>query len=612
MAKKEKNSKEQPKAPPGQPELPPEVAKKLEKLKGKVDKFKDNILKKFKEYVLGIALLPPERPPTDEEKKRLPPEALKDIEKRSKNINALVVVDDSDVKKMTKFELRDKLLSIMEKTAKEIDPLLRPQVMLMSELRESCFDGKYEVLGLISMGAPIYDPKDLLAALKVAEIHKSMVLKRFDKYIVSYIAVGSLFRGDATSHDIDVALVVDDTDVKKMSRYELKDKLGAIIRSMGYEAAAMTGVKKQFHIQVFILTDFWDSIKDASPVIFTFLRDGVPLFDRGVFMPWKLLLQMGRIRPSPEAIDMHMELGERLLDRVNGKFLSILLDDVYHAAINPSQSALMLYGLPPSTPQETIKLMEEVFVKKEKLLEQKYVEMFKRIRKVYKDIEHGKIKNVTGKEVDSYLKDAREYLARIKKLFEQISKKADSRRINEFYDTAVKIMGDLLEAEEVDTKDIEKGFSTLVKKGKLPKQFLNSVKDILKLKGKKLEKQEVEKIRKESQAFLRTMIEHMQRKRGAELERAKIKVKYGEKYGEVFLLDDIAYIVNDVDSPKREVMKAKINPDGGLGKISDAKLTDLEDAISKTRIPKQVFIKEKIFEDLRKLFGKDVEVLVNY
>lgn len=612
MAKKEAKQQEEAPKQPGAPELPPEVKEKLEKLKGKLDKFKDEVLSKFKEYILGIALLPPERPPTEEEKKKLPAEEIRVIEERAKFINALVLVDDSDVKKMTQYELKDKLYKILDKTASDIDPLLKSQVMLISELRESCYDAKYEILSLISIGAPIYDPKDLLAALKVAEIHKSMVLRKFDKYIVSYIAVGSLFRGDATSHDIDVALVVDDTDVKKMNRYELKDKLGAIIRSMGYEASAITGVKKQFHIQVYILTDFWESIKDASPVIFTFLRDGVPLYDRGVFMPWKLLLQMGRIRPSPEAIDMHMELGDRLLERVNGKLLSIILDDVYYATLNPSQAALMLYGLAPPTPKETIELMEEIFVKKEKLLEKKYVDILAKIRKAYKDIEHGKVKDVSGKEVDEYLKDAKEYLTRIKKLFDQISKKAENRRTNEFYDGALKIMRDLLDSEGIKNENIEKGFSELTNKGKLPKKFLDNVKTIMQIKDSKLGKQEIEKTRKESHDFLRTLIEHMQRKRGVELERARIRVKYGDKFGEVYLLDDKAYIVNDIDVAKKEISKADVLPNGGLGSLAVSKFEELEDAISKTKVPKNVFIKERIFEDLRKLFGKDVEIMVGY
>jgi hypothetical protein len=34
--------------------------------------------------------------------------------------------------------------------------------------------------------------------------------------------------------------------------------------------------------------------------------------------------------------------------------------------------------------------------------------------------------------------------------------------------------------------------------------------------------------------------------------------------------------------------------------------------LSKIDIPPKVFIKQPIFEDLKKIFGKDVEVLVTY
>src|SRR3990167_5617158 len=253
-----------------------------------------------------------------------PPKQLSDlskevsekIEKEKNMMHVLVLIDDKDVKK--KLELRDRVTKEVDRIAKEIDENIRINCLLLVELIENCYDGKYEILEVISMSFAVYDPTDLIAAIRVAEVHKNMVLKKFEKYVVSYVAAGSLFRGEK-SNDIDVYVVVDDTDVKKMPRLELRDKLGAIIRGMGTEASMITQVKKQFHIQIYILTDFWESVKDAQPVIFTFLRDGVPLFDRGVFMPWKLLLSMGRIRPSPEAIDMNMNVGTRMIERAKFK-----------------------------------------------------------------------------------------------------------------------------------------------------------------------------------------------------------------------------------------------------------------------------------------------------
>ena len=586
---------------PSEEQIPEEMKKKFKEIKSKLDKFKKKILEKFDKYIVGIALLPPEK------------------EEDKKNINILVLVDDSDSQKMSKEELADKLTTIIEKTADEIDKNIKSKTMILSELREACFDGKYEVLQLIAMSSPVYDPKDILAALRICEIHKSMVLKKFEKYIVSYVAVGSLFRGDATSNDIDVAIVVDDTDVKRMSRAELKDKLRAIIVSMGFDAQSLTGVKKSLHVQTYILTDFWDSIKDASPVIFTFLRDGVPLYDRGVFMPWKLLLDMGRIKPSPEAIDMHMEIGEKLLERVKGKLLSIVSEDIYYAILNPSQAALMLYGIPPPTPKETVHLLNEIFVKKEKLLEKRYVDILEEIRKYYKDVEHGKIKEVPGKDVDVLMKKADEYLKRIKKLFAQIEKRTEGRTILDFHESCITITKDVLRTEEIenipDSKIIPLFKEKLVKSNKIPERFLGILKMVIKAKKdyeeKKLTKQEIEKVRKDASIFIKTLVEYIQRKRGMELERAKIRVKSGDKFGEIFLLDNIAFIVNE-DKEKKEIRKAKILEDGSLEDIQESNLEELEKNISKAKIPKKVFIKEKLFEDLKELYGKDVEILVNY
>ncbi len=576
------------------PEIPEEVKKKLEILKVKVESFKKKVLKEFSKNIIGISLLPP-----DKEKKD--------------NINVLIVIDDSNQDKIE--ELMKNINKDIPKIASEVDKNIKPQITTFYELREACFDGKTEILHLIAMSAILYD-KGLLSALKVSEIHKTMALKKFEKYIVSYVAVGSTFRGDSNPQDIDVAVVVDDTDVKKMSRVELKDKLGAIIRGMGAEASSIAGIKAQFHVQTYILTDFWDSIKDAHPVIFTFLRDGVPLYDRGVFMPWKLLLKMGRIKPSAEAIEMQMDVGEKLIQRIRYKMLSVVGEDLYYAILNPAQAALMLYGIAPPTPKETIELLDKILVKQEKLLEVKYVKILENIRKYYKEIEHGKVKEVTGKDIDDLLKNAEDYLKRIKKLFKQIEERKEKENIVEIYESCQNIIKDVLRLNNIkDIKDILSSFkSELINKGKVPEKFYNMLKNIKKIKEehKKLSSQELEKVKKDSRVFIKWMIEYIQRKRGFELERAKVRFKYGDKFGEILLLNNIAFIVDDIDAKEKKVSRAKIKDNGSLGELKSSSLEELEKHISSISIPDKVFIKEKIFENLRSLFGKDIEILVNY
>jgi uncharacterized protein (UPF0332 family)/predicted nucleotidyltransferase len=609
---KEEAAKEQPKAPaaPDVSKLPKEVQEKLKNIKEKLDKFRKKCLDKFENYIMGIALLPPPKPKEGEEK-----------EKKSKDeISVLVLVDDTEPTKMSKAELKQRLVGIIEDYAKEIDTNIKPDTVLLSEVWQSCYDGKYDLLRLIALGAPVYD-RGMLAAIKLAEIHKSMILKKFEKYIVSYVLAGSLTQGRATpKSDIDVWVVIDDTDVKKMTRAELKDKLRAIIVGMGIEAGEMTGIKNKLNIQVYILTDFWESLKEANPVIFTLLRDGVPFYDRGVFMPWKLLLRMGRIKPSAEAIDMFMGSGEQMLRRVQNKLVDIGMEDIYYAILTPSQAAIMLYGLPPPAPFETPDVLSDVFVKKEKLLESKYVDILRSTIKVRKDIEHGDKKDISGKEVDELLGNADKFLKRIRRLFTQIEKQKEEETMVHIYDSIITVIRDILKLEGVekvaDTEVIKMFKEELVDLGKIPEKFLRTLNDIVEAKknydAKKLTKHEVDKVKKESGAFIRFMVEYLQRKRGRELEKTKIRVKHGNRYGEVLLLGDTAFIIHDIDKKDKEISRAKINPDGSLGTPQSSSLEELEKHLAKIEIPQKAFIKAPIFTDLERIFGKDVEILVTY
>lgn len=584
-------------------DIPDEAKKKLEAIKKKLDKFKDKVIEKFEDYIMGVALLPPSKDDKNKEK-----------------INVMLLIDDTDSQKMSKEELKNKLESIIGNIAKGVDKNLEPQVLLLSEVWQSCYDGKSDYLQMIAMAAPVFD-KGMLAAIKIAEVHKEMVVKKFEKYIVSYVLAGSLVQGRATPEsDIDVFIVIDDTDVKKMTRVELKDKLRAIIIGMGLDAGKMTGIENKLNVQVYILTDFWEYIKEASPVIFTFLRDGIPFYDRGIFMPWKQLLQMGRIKPSPEAIDMFKSTGDQMIQRVKYKLKDIGMEDLFYAILTPSQAALMLFGIPPPTPKETPEVLMDVFVNKEKLMEKEYVDILKKVIQMRKELEHGTKKEVTGAELDDLLKGCEKYLERLNKLFKQIEIAKENETVIHNYESVITIMRDVLVLEGVnkvkDTEIISKFEAEVIHKGLMPEKYLSKIKELVKAKKdydlNKLLKHDVSKLNKDARDIMKFLIEYIQRKRGKELEKTRIRVKYGSKFGEVILLGDKVFIIHDLDSDDKELSKAALNPDGSLGKISGSTMEELEKALTSVDIPPKVFIKEPIFENLKSVFGKDVEILINY
>ncbi|MBN2367926.1 nucleotidyltransferase domain-containing protein [Candidatus Woesearchaeota archaeon] len=618
------------------PNLSKEAKEKLEQIKKKLDKFKKEVLDKFDKYIMGITLLPPRAvmqpapfPAMSALQGGNVPRVLPPIgapmmpqqkqEQNKEEISVLVLVNDSDSKKMSKYELKTKLGQIIGKIGKDIDPNMNAETIILSEVWQSCYDAKYDMTVKIAAGTPVYDT-GMLAAIKISEIHKQMVLKKFERYIVCYVLAGSLVQGKASpDSDIDVFLVIDDTDVKKMTRVELKDKLRAIIIGMGLEAGEITGIRNKLNIQVYILTDFWDNVKEANPIIFTFLRDGIPFYDRGIFMPWKQLLQMGKVKPSQEAIDIFMSSGDQMMTRVQYKLKGIGMEDTFYAILTPSQAAIMLYGVPPPTPKETPDVLREIFVKKEKLLEDEYVKILERNIKLRKELEHGSKKDLTGKELDQYLADAQKFLKRIKKLFKQIDKIKEEESLVKMYENTVTVLRDILKlegTEKVKEENVIKVFEDeIIDSGKVPHKYLRMLKDVVKAKEDydegKLSKTDITKVKKDNKDLHKFLIEYIQRKRGREIEKAKIRVKHGKLFGEVILLGSTAYLIHDIDAEDRQVSKADIDENGSLKNIQESSREELEHALASSDIPSKVFIKQAIFTDLKEIFGKDVEVMLS-
>ncbi|MDK2849336.1 MAG: hypothetical protein PWR32_3 [Candidatus Woesearchaeota archaeon] len=575
---------------------PEKINKELEELHKKLNSFKDKILEKFSDYVLGIALLPPKKNEKGE--------------KVDDKINVMVLVNDQDTKKLTPAELEDKLNAIFQSIAKEIDKRLNPSTLLISELWQNCYEGKYEYLKLIATSAAIYD-KGMLAAIKLAEVHKTMVLNKFERYIVSYVLSGSLTQGKATENsDVDVFVVVDDTDVRKMTRGELKEKLRAIIIGMGMEAGEATGILNKLNIQVYILTEFWESLRDANPVIFTLLRYGVPFYDRGIFMPWKQLLSMGKIKPSREAIDMFMNSGERIIRNVKSKITEIGMEDIYYALLTPSQAALMHYGLAPPTPRETPKLMKEIFVDKEKLLNEDEISVLEEVISLRKAIEHKQKARISGKEIDELLEKGEVYLKNISKLFTKIDNIKSKESLSNLTSTIKQIMRKILVYfgfKKVDDESLLDTFKKeLVDSGELEEKYFKTIKEILNSESrKKLSKQEIEKLVKKGDSVIRALQDYFEKKRFFDIERAKLRITYGkDKLAEALFTKNKVFVIKDLKTKECLVANTK---SWDFKKIEYDEL-DSEIRNEKTEFKTEISLKE--FNKIKELFGDNCKILL--
>ncbi|MBU1082565.1 MAG: hypothetical protein KKB59_18910, partial [Spirochaetes bacterium] len=283
------------------------------------------------------------------------------------------------------------------------------------------------------------------------------------------------------------------------------------------------------------------------------------LYDRGAFLPWKSLLRMGKIKPSPEAIDMFMSSGNKLKETVNKRLFDIATLDLFYGVFTPTQGLLMLYGQAPKNHRETVKAFRETFVEKEKLIEKKYADILEKlVIKYFKGMEHNKIKpgDINGQKVDELKKDALDYIARLKELREQIEKRIQEKSIEQIYKDTFGMIGSLLKkkSESAILKEFD---NKIIKEGKFPPRFLTNLKFIAKIKRdigmKKSEKktlktkkdnltfkqsQNVDAARKHAAEITTALIEYTQRCELASLEKSRFKIKSHNAEAEVFFLKD--------------------------------------------------------------------------
>ncbi|MBI3623506.1 nucleotidyltransferase domain-containing protein [Candidatus Pacearchaeota archaeon] len=575
------------------PEGTEKMQEEMNKTKKELEKLKGYILKKYP-FTIALSILHPQTVKFFIEEEEVPKET-------DKYMQLYWLVPEDQFKNISK--LKQDVVKELEKIQDKLKQKIWLQIKTPVDLWEICFDSKFEMASAIAMSMPLYD-QGMLAALRVAEIHKSMVLQKFDKYVVSYVLGGSMVRGDAVkTSDIDVFLIINDTDVKRMQRVELIERLRSIIYGYIPEATSLAGVKQNMlNVQIYILTDFWQSVKDANPIIFTFIRDGVPIYDRHTFMPWKALLKMGKLKPSPEAIDMFMSMGDSTIKRAKRALLDILLQDLYWSVITPSQALLMLYGLPPPTTKETYKEMKRIFVDKEKLLEPKYIKILEDITiKYYKGYEHEKIKEISGKEIDFLMKGTEDYLNRLKALRVQIEKQAQVKTIEQVYEDLFKLLKSLVgnKTQNLIIEEFEKEF---VKKGKFTHQHLRILKDVIDAKAEskkgKLTLHKADEIRRNAVLLINALIEFMQRKDLITLERGRMRIKYGEhKIAEILNADGKTFLFEG------SVVK-KITD-----KIENSSMEEVNEAVEKQKARQSLELNPRVFSVLKRDLG-DFEIIL--
>ncbi len=560
-----------------------EVLTLLEELK-KQD-FKDRIV------ALGLLPAPKEDPLFSKFFQETVPDEIKEKFKESfERPHVLFIVSDEGLEQNKKLELRAKAESTAINIVKEKKLNLWIDTFTTSEIVQLAMDSHFEIFDLMAKAEPVYDPKELLSVMRMVVLHRNMVLQKFDRYVVCYVMAGSYIRGEAgPKSDVDTYVVIDDTDVKRHTPWELKQKLLAIIGGMAIEAQMATGSKRPLHVQVYTLTEFWKSLKEVNPVIVTFLRDGVPIYDKGLFIPWKLLLKRGEIKPSPEAIDSLLKASDELLSKIKSDLRRMFLDNIYWAIVSSAQAVFMAKKLLPPAPKEIVRLAKEL-----NLIEEEYLKILEETIKLYKGYEHGEISlDLKGKDIDEWYEKAEKFVKHMRELVDRYSKEVSATELKNIIEEVNMLIADVLRSigYEVTKERITELLKDAINKGLIPEKVLDEYTQLLKATDPDTIRSLASDLIKELQRLLEKYLTEKLLKR-------RISLKVGEQLADLYVFDNYLLLRYKEDLYLIELEGEQVKDIRKIDKKTFERL------LIEGKVTKPVVFSESIMKALERLVGK--------
>jgi len=265
---------------------------------------------------------------------------------------------------------------------------------------------------------PTQGPRNKEERSAIAEAFAKEVLRKYGKYVKAVVMMGSVAREEFKPlSDIDVFVVIDDTSME--FNPEMKDKIDEELERIAESVPGSVVVTKNaqgeeekvalLSVQpTYTLTEFWDYARVAHPIVYNFIKEGVPIYDTGFFEPIKRLLEMGRIPSTREAIESYMEGAPKKIMRAKTVKLLMLAEDAYYAMLNTSQAVLMFMGIDPPVPNKAYEDVKRYLVDPG-ILEPEYADWLKEIIEIRKKIEHKELMDVSGSFVDEWLNRAEKY-----------------------------------------------------------------------------------------------------------------------------------------------------------------------------------------------------------
>ena len=365
------------------------------------------------------------------------------------------------------------------------------------------------------------DAKDEKERILIIKKFTKEVLKKYGSIVRSVVLFGSSARGSwHKESDIDVFIILDDTKHKITPTFkeQIEDELDVIAKKLSDKLSVQ---------QPYLMTEFWNMVRIGHPIVFNFIREGVPVFDRDIFLPIKRLLQMGEIKPSKEAVEKYIERAPGRLKRVETAKMYMVAEDCYYAMLESLQAVLMFLGKNPPRPSDAPEAMRKTLVEM-KLIKPEYADWLEGVIKRRKEIEHKHIKAITGQELDDWITKSNKFVKEMQKTLVRVEVLKRENLIEKSYAimsetimTILKSMDKVPESEEKMSKYFE---DYVVKPGLVHDKYLEVFNELWKMK-KLVKEGKILDLQKQDILFHREYVRKFIKEAGRIL-KEKTKTKY--------------------------------------------------------------------------------------
>lgn len=436
--------------------------KKQDNLLSEEHKFiKDRLQTVFQDYLVGIT--------------------ISDETGDSNQLEYNIFLDESDYQEGSREDLKIKLHQMVENEFKKKLNEFRIRIIFLTEIWSSFFTKEYTIRDLIIKSKVIYD-NGIILAIKLSEMHKEMVLQQFKESVLFYSLNGSVINNKQTPRsDVDTMIIFSDSQLGMNYDDNLKKRLKSTINYLALRTEEIIGVKGLLNIQIFSFAEIIENLNSGSPVILSYIKNSVPLYDIGILESFKKLIIEGKIKGDYEAMLVYLRMGDELIEIVNKKFSSIVVEDIYWAMISVTQALLMLYDVRELSPISLIEYLNEIVVKKENKLDYHYVFTLEKIIKMRKEIQGFNKKQITGEELDQLLKEVRKYINKIKIIFAEVVQRKHIDELNNNFELMKSLLIKYLEAKgykKASQIDIDKFLESEEKYDYLPLNYLHLLQNV--------------------------------------------------------------------------------------------------------------------------------------